>query len=124
MENINNKIKASQDSENLQVRRSGRVRKVSKKLLESFETGELMKMNKVDEKMEVAQVEENKENVQKEQNVDAMRRVRQDLKVLRRLQKSVEQLRKHINRIGEHGALQQCQIILTSIGMLSVSDKT
>ena len=124
LEKIDDKLTASQNDKNWVVRRSGSVRKVSKKLLESFESGELTKSSKVDENMEVDRPEENKENEKNAQNSDVTQRVRRDLKVLRRLEKSVEQLRKHIDRIGEHGTLQKCQMLLMSIGMLSLSEKT
>ena len=124
LEKIDDKLTASQNDKNWAVRRSGRVGKVSKKLLESFESGELTKSNQVDKNMEVDRVEENKENEKNAQNADVTQRVRRDLKVLRRLEKSVEQLRKHIERIGEHGTLQRCQMLLMSIEMLSLSEKT
>ena len=124
LEKINDKLTASQNDRNWTVRMSGRVRKVSKKLLESFESGEFTKSNKVDENMEVDQAEENKENEKNAQNADVTQRVRRDLKVLRRLEKSVEQLRKHIERIGERGTLQRCQMLLICTEMLSLSEKT
>ena len=124
LEKIDDKLTASQNDKDWTVKRSGRARKVSKKLLESFESGELTKTSNANGNMEVDQVEENKENAKNTQNADVTQRVRRDLKVLHRLEKSVEQLRKHIERIGERGTMQKCQILLMSIEMLSLSEKT
>ena len=108
----------STGSNDVTVRRSTRVRRVGRKLLERFDSPTKSNMEPI---LEV-QNDENKEN-QGEKTVDVTQRVRQDLKILRRLDRCVEHLHKHIERIGEPGAVRKCEFMLQSMMMMSLNEK-
>ena len=107
-------------SNDVTARKSTRVRTVNKKLLEQFESDGPTKSN-MEPILEV-QNDENKKN-QGEKTVDVTQRVRRDLKILRRLDHCVEHLHKHIERIGELGAVRKCEFMLQSMMMMSLNEK-
>ena len=106
----------SQGSNDARIRKSTRVTKVSKRLFESNDSA------KTNMDQAVEQENENNENVS-EKTVEVSERVRKDLKILRRLDHCVEHLHRHIERIGEPGAVGKCEFLVQSMMMLSLNEK-
>ncbi len=101
-------LQHSQDTEN--VRRSNRARKSNPKFLDQSQE------RKQDQRPHENEVMPGTSFVKKEA-IDPVLRIKEDLKVLRRMERYVDRLQNHVLQIGGNSGLEACQIQLDVLKM-------
>ncbi len=100
-------LQNSQEREN--VRRSGRARKSNPKFLDQSEENKLGQRSQEDKVIPAALI--------KKEPIDPVMRIREDLKVLRRMERYVDRLQNHVLQIAGNSGLEACQIQLDVLKM-------